>query len=127
MSNLYGFSEDEWAKVSCRETICARLRGTYSIPVNDGAGPLNGSTTFVRTFSAPPIQAAAADLIEAHVATIASQAAQIGWLEHAINRLLAWCESEAGNGSNLSDEQVKDELESIELARAALQFKENDE
>ena len=51
-------------------------------------------------------------------------AAEIERLEHAINRLLAWCESEAGNGSNLSDEQVEDELESIELARAALQPKE---
>jgi len=54
------------------------------------------------------------------------EAAQIERLEHAINRLLAWCESEAGNGSNLSDEQVEDELESIELARAALQPKDGE-
>ena len=46
-------------------TICERLRGIYNIPVNDGAGPLNGSNIFTREFpDRPPIQIAAADHIE---------------------------------------------------------------
>jgi hypothetical protein len=47
-----------------RETLVGRLRGTYIIPVNDGAGPLNGQTTFTRTFDASPIHREAADEIE---------------------------------------------------------------
>lgn len=41
-----------------------RLRGNYHLPVNDGAGPLNGSMTFSRQFETPPIQKQAADEIE---------------------------------------------------------------
>lgn len=41
-----------------------RLRGQYHLPVNDGAGPLNGSMTFSREFPVPPIQKQAADEIE---------------------------------------------------------------
>ena len=41
-----------------------RLRGQYHLPVNDGAGPLNGSMTFSREFPTPPIQKEAADEIE---------------------------------------------------------------
>jgi hypothetical protein len=41
-----------------------RLRGNYHLPVNDGAGPLNGSMTFSRQFETPPIQKEAADEIE---------------------------------------------------------------
>lgn len=41
-----------------------RLRGKYHLPVNDGAGPLNGSMTFSREFKTPPIQHEAADEIE---------------------------------------------------------------
>lgn len=42
-----------------------RLRGIYSIPVEDGAGPLDGKTTFVRKFEGlPPIHGEAADEIE---------------------------------------------------------------
>ena len=37
-----------------------RLRGEYHLPVNDGAGPLNGSMTFSRKFETPPIQHEAA-------------------------------------------------------------------
>lgn len=44
--------------------LCARLRGTYTIPVNDGAGPLDGRTTFTREFWTPPIQHEAAARIE---------------------------------------------------------------
>lgn len=47
-----------------------RLRGKYHIPVNDGAGPLNGSMTFSREFPTPPIQKEAADLIEQLLAAI---------------------------------------------------------
>jgi hypothetical protein len=43
-----------------------RLRGIYHLPVNDGAGPLNGSYTFSRQFTGQPeIQGEAADVIEA--------------------------------------------------------------
>lgn len=41
-----------------------RLRGQYHLPVNDGAGPLNGSMTFSREYPTAPIQKEAADLIE---------------------------------------------------------------
>jgi hypothetical protein len=41
-----------------------RLRGIYTIPVNDGAGPLNGSDTFSRKFDGvPPINGYAADAL----------------------------------------------------------------
>lgn len=43
-----------------------RLRGIYTIPVNDGAGPLDGKDTFTRTFdNLPPIMGEAANRIEA--------------------------------------------------------------
>lgn len=41
-----------------------RLRGVYTLAVNDGAGPLNGSDTFTRKFETPPIQKEAAAEIE---------------------------------------------------------------
>jgi hypothetical protein len=44
--------------------IVNRLRGIYTVPVNDGAGPLNGSDTFTRTFPVAPIRKEAADEIE---------------------------------------------------------------
>lgn len=44
--------------------LLERLRGNYTIPVNDGAGPLNDSDTFTRQFPAPPIQLEAATKIE---------------------------------------------------------------
>lgn len=43
--------------------LVERLRGTYRIPVNDGAGPLNGSYEFVRQFETAPIMHEAADRI----------------------------------------------------------------
>ncbi len=42
-----------------------RLRGIYTIPVNDGAGPFNGSDTFTCEFETPPIQKEAAAVIDA--------------------------------------------------------------
>ena len=53
--------------------------------------------------------------------TVEQMQAEIERLREAVKRLLAWCESEAGNGSRLNAEEIADELESIELARAALQ------
>lgn len=44
--------------------IVERLRGKYRLPLSDGAGPLNGSDTFERTFPVSPIQKEAADEIE---------------------------------------------------------------
>jgi hypothetical protein len=41
-----------------------RLRGNYTVPVNDGAGLLDGKETFTLTFDAPSIQREAADRIE---------------------------------------------------------------
>ena len=42
-----------------------RLRGIYHLPVNDGAGPLNGSMVFSRTYeNKDPLQHRAALLIE---------------------------------------------------------------
>ena len=44
--------------------ICQRLRGIYTVPVNDGAGLLDGKDTFTREFVTPPIQHEAANEIE---------------------------------------------------------------
>jgi len=44
--------------------LVKRLRGEYEIPVNDGAGPLDGKDTFTRTFPVPPIHTEAANAIE---------------------------------------------------------------
>lgn len=46
-------------------TLVDRLRGIYTIPVDDGAGLLNGSDTFTRKFEGlPPINEEAAQAIE---------------------------------------------------------------
>ena len=49
-----------------------RLRGIYTIPVNDGAFLLNGKDTFTRTFEVPPISLEAAEEIERLTETIRS-------------------------------------------------------
>ena len=41
-----------------------RLNGRYTIPVNDGAGLLNGKDTFSRTFTVPSIQLEAAAALQ---------------------------------------------------------------
>lgn len=46
------------------EDLRNRLRGVYTVPVNDGAGLLDGKNTFTRTFATPPIQKEAAELIK---------------------------------------------------------------
>lgn len=62
-------------------TLVERLRGIYRTPVNDGAGPLNGSYEHVRQFETVPIQHAAADLIDR---LTAEQAAAVAALKAAL-------------------------------------------
>ena len=45
------------------EDLQPRLKGVYTIPVNDGAGLLNGKREFTRKFDVPPINLEAAALI----------------------------------------------------------------
>ena len=67
-----------------------RLRGIYNIPVNDGAGLLDGKDTFTRTFdNIPPIMGEAANRIEA--------------LERAIHAALAVGQVVGGSKTALSD------------------------
>lgn len=47
--------------------VIDRLRGNYRIPVNDGAGPLDGRDEFERLFPTSPLALAAADIIESLV------------------------------------------------------------
>jgi hypothetical protein len=54
-----------------------RLRGIYRIPVNDGAGPLNGSMVFERRFETPRIHHEAADTIDRLTRELAAQAAEL--------------------------------------------------
>ena len=46
------------------ERMVMRLRGDYSIPINDGCGPIDGKMEYERHFATPPIQVAAAEAIE---------------------------------------------------------------
>jgi hypothetical protein len=55
-----------------------RLRGIYAVPVNDGAGLLNGKDTFTRSFPMPPICKEAADEIERLRPVVA---AAVAWVE----------------------------------------------
>lgn len=48
-----------------RATLVDRLRGIYTIPVDDGAGLLNGKDTFTRKFETSPINHEAAAEIDA--------------------------------------------------------------
>jgi hypothetical protein len=41
-----------------------RLNGKYTIPIQDGAGPLEGKTMFTRTFETSPIQREAAQTLQ---------------------------------------------------------------
>ena len=114
MSERFGRSDKDWAEISDPATICNRLRGQYNIPVNDGAGPLNGSMVFSRSFQTTPIQNAAADLIDQLQATVAEQAQEIERLREATERalhILQYC----------PDKQEK----AVALLSAALQPKED--
>lgn len=46
------------------DELVDRLRGIYTVPVNDGAGPLNGKDTFTQCFNVAAIKHRAADEIE---------------------------------------------------------------
>lgn len=50
--------------------LANRLRGVYTVPVRDGAGPLNGTGTFTREFQTPPIQHEAAKVVDAYAETL---------------------------------------------------------
>lgn len=49
-----------------------RLRGIYTLPVNDGQGELDGKNTYTREFWVPPIHKEAAQHIEDLEATLAT-------------------------------------------------------
>ncbi len=53
-------------------SLVNRLRGIYDVPVNDGAGLLDGKDTFTRSFAMPPICLQAADEIEALTTELAA-------------------------------------------------------
>lgn len=59
-------SEDQGSASShCSSSLVDRLRGIYTMDVNDGAGLLNGKDKFTRVMEGlPPIQAEAANRIE---------------------------------------------------------------
>ncbi len=58
-------------------TLIDRLRGIYVIPVNDGAGPLNGSNEFTRRFAVGKINLEAAEEILRLRKALATQQAEI--------------------------------------------------
>ena len=63
--------------------LIERLNGRYTIPVNDGAGLLNGKDTFSRTFTVPSIQLEAA-------AALQRQADQLAAAQEALGKPVAW-------------------------------------
>ena len=60
-------------------------------------------------------------------AQIASLTAENERLRDALHFVLSWAEPIAGDGSNLTEYEILEELHSIELARAALQPKEGEQ
>ena len=63
-----------------------RLRGIYTIPVNDGGGLLNGKDTFTRTFPVPPINVEAAGEIETLETLVRTLAASLAPLASVADR-----------------------------------------
>lgn len=63
--------------------------------------------------------------VEQMQAQIASLTGENERLREALHFVLSWAEPIAGDGSNLTEYEIWEELHSIELARAALQPKEN--
>jgi hypothetical protein len=57
---------------------------------------------------------------------IASLTAEVERLRAALHFVLSWAGPIAGDGSNLTEYEIWEELHSIELARAALQPKEGE-
>lgn len=65
---------------TCSSSLVDRLRGIYTMDVNDGAGPLNGKDTFTQKFEGlPPINEEAAKRIEELEARIESFEALASW------------------------------------------------
>jgi hypothetical protein len=64
--------------------------------------------------------------VEQLQAQIASLTAENERLREALHFVLSWAEPIAGDGSNLTEYEIWEELHSIELARAALQPKEGE-
>lgn len=66
-------------------TLTDRLRGIYTVPVNDGAGLLNGQDTFTRTFTTSPINLEAAEAIDRLTAQVAEQQREIERLRRGLS------------------------------------------
>jgi hypothetical protein len=62
--------------------------------------------------------------VEQLQAQIASLTGENEKLSEALRGILSWVEYIAGDGSNLTEHEIWEELHTIELARAALQHKE---
>lgn len=70
MTKSWQFETDKEADVESRckyYNLSQRLVGVYTVPVNDGAGPLNGKMTYTQEFPTPPICHEAAKTIESLV------------------------------------------------------------
>ena len=62
--------------------------------------------------------------VEQLQAQIAILTGEVERLREALRGVLSWAEYIAGDGSNLTEHEIWEELHTIELARAALQPKE---
>ena len=69
--------------------LIQRLRGIYTVPVNDGAGLLNGKDTFTRAFDVPPIHKEAADRIAELEANLAIAVREVCEADKTILKLEA--------------------------------------
>ncbi len=65
--------------------------------------------------------------VEQLQAQIASLTGENEKLSEALRGVLSWAEYIAGDGSNLTEHEIWEELHTIELARAALQPKEGNQ
>lgn len=71
-------------------TLCQRLRGIYIVPINDGAGPLDGKDSFTQMVTTGPLHHQAAAVIEALQARVAKY--EVALREIAIDRSAEyWC------------------------------------
>lgn len=62
--------------------LIQRLRGIYTVQVNDGAGPIDGKTTHTRKFEVAPICLEAAARIEQLEAVLLKIQTHEGWDEN---------------------------------------------
>jgi len=86
--------------------LIERLRGKYVIPINDGAGPLDGSMEFIRQFPTPPIHHEAADALEANAKRIAELEADNARLRVDGERYLAAFNWALGCGDEFSTREL---------------------